>query len=74
MKTVCPYGHVGSNPTPSDYKKFPKYTEKEGLFVENAHAPYMQTNSIWGDNAAGDEYTVQLIECIRDYLNIIFQL
>ena len=58
----------------SDYKKFPKYTEKEGLFVENAHAPYMQTNSIWGDNAAGDEYTVQLIECIRDYLNIIFQL
>ena len=50
----------------SDYKEFPKYSEKEGLFVENAHAPYMQSNSIWDDNIVGDEYTTHIIECIND--------
>lgn len=40
-----------------DYKEFPKYAEKEGLFVENAHAPYMQANSIWDDNTVGAKYS-----------------
>lgn len=34
-----------------DYKDFPKYTENEGLYVENAHAPYMQANAIWRYNS-----------------------
>ncbi len=39
-----------------DYKDFPKYAEKEGLYVENAHAPYVQANSIWEDTIAGIDY------------------
>lgn len=49
-----------------DYKKFPEYAEREGLFVENAHAPYMQANSIWDSASAGDEYASAIIECIGD--------
>ena len=50
----------------SDYKKFPSYAEKQGLFVENAHAPYMEANSIWKDGIAGDEYTSHIIRCVED--------
>ena len=49
-----------------DYKDFPKYAEEAGLFVENAHAPYMPANTIWKDTVAGQEYTDRIIQCIAD--------
>ena len=50
----------------ADYKEFPKYAEKEGLYIENTHAPYMQANSIWEDNIEGEEYTSHIARCIED--------
>lgn len=50
----------------SDYKDFPSYADKAGLFVENAHAPYMQANAIWEDKIEGESYTEHIIECIKD--------
>ena len=35
-----------------DYKDFPRYAAKEGLFVENTHAPYKGAEKIWNDSAA----------------------
>jgi len=50
----------------SDYKRFPEYAEKEGLYVENAHAPYKQSNTLWQDSLEGQEYTSHIIRCIED--------
>ena len=50
----------------ADYNEFPKYAEKEGLFVENTHAPYKYANSIWEDSITGNEYTSHIIRCIED--------
>lgn len=50
----------------ADYKDFPKYAEKESLYVENTHAPYMQANTIWDDTITGQEYTSHIIRCIED--------
>ena len=50
----------------ADYQEFPKYAEKEGLYVENAHAPYLQSNSIWENTIEGQEYTDQIIRCVQD--------
>lgn len=49
-----------------DYKDFPDYARKEGLFVENTHAPYMKANSIWKDSIDGEDYTSNIICCIED--------
>ena len=49
-----------------DYKDFPKYAENEGLYVENAHAPYMQANTIWDDTITGDSYVNHIIRCIEE--------
>ena len=49
-----------------DYKDFPRYAAKEGLFVENTHGPYKGAETIWQDSAAGEEYTEQILACIRD--------
>lgn len=49
-----------------DYKDFPDYARKEGLFVENTHAPYMKANSIWKDSIDGQEYMNHIISCIED--------
>lgn len=37
----------------ADYRAFPDYAAHEGLYVENAHAPYRQANAIWEDNCGG---------------------
>ena len=50
----------------ADFKNFPEYAAKEGLFVENTHAPYLHSNDIWDDTAAGEEYTRHIIECVSD--------
>lgn len=50
----------------ADYKDFPKYAAREGLYVENTHAPYMHSNDVWADSAAGTEYTEHILSCIRD--------
>lgn len=49
-----------------DYKDFPKYADKAGLFVENTHAPYMKSNTIWRDTPEGQDYTNHIIACIKD--------
>ncbi len=49
-----------------DYRDFPRYAADAGLFVENAHAPYKDANTIWEATAAGEEYTEHLIRCVRD--------
>lgn len=49
-----------------DYKDFPRYAAKEGLFVENTHAPYMHANDVWADTPAGEDYTEHILSCIRD--------
>ena len=49
-----------------DYKDFPKYAEKEGLYVENTHAPYLKANTIWENTLSGQEYTEHMIRCIND--------
>lgn len=71
MKVIRQAGFDGvillwANYFDADYKEFPKYAEKEGLFVENAHAPYMKANTIWKDSIDGEEYTSHIINCIED--------
>ena len=50
----------------ADYKEFPRYAAREGLFVENTHGPYKGAEEIWNDSAAGADYTEQIMACIRD--------
>ena len=50
----------------SDYKDFPHYAMEAGLYVENAHAPYIEANTLWEDNLIGHEYAKKLITCIVD--------
>lgn len=50
----------------SDYKDFPRYAMEAELFVENAHAPYIEANALWEDDLTGHEYTERLITCIED--------
>ncbi len=50
----------------SDYKDFPRYAMEAGLYVENAHAPYIEANTLWEDNSIGHEYAKKLITCIED--------
>lgn len=50
----------------ADYRDFPQYAQNAGLYVENAHAPYMQANTIWEDTITGQEYTNHIIRCIED--------
>lgn len=49
-----------------DYRDFPKYAAREGLFVENTHAPYQYANDVWKDSPAGETYTEHILSCIRD--------
>ena len=51
----------------ADYRDFPQYAENAGLYVENAHAPYMQANTIWEDTITGQEYTNHIIIFILAY-------
>lgn len=71
MKTIKSAGFDGvillwADYFDSDYKEFPQYAEKAGLYVENTHAPYMQANSIWEDTIDGEEYTSHIISCIEE--------
>ena len=50
----------------ADYKKFPEYASLEGLFVENAHAPYLPANTVWQDTEDGRAYTENIISCLKD--------
>jgi sugar phosphate isomerase/epimerase len=49
-----------------DYKSFPDYARDAGLYVENAHAPYLNANELWKDNINGQKYCSEIIECIED--------
>jgi sugar phosphate isomerase/epimerase len=49
-----------------DFMRFPEYARNAGLFVENAHAPYMNANDIWKDTLNGQEACKQLISCVED--------
>jgi L-ribulose-5-phosphate 3-epimerase len=39
---------------------------KNGLFIENVHAPFEDINALWEDSAAGDELEQTLAKCIAD--------
>lgn len=49
-----------------DYKKFPEYARNVGLYVENAHAPYMNANALWEDTVNGRDACNALISCVED--------
>lgn len=49
-----------------DYKCFPQYAERAGLYVENAHAPYMNANVLWEDTIPGQDACDELISCVKD--------
>ena len=71
MKTIKQAGFDGvillwADYFDADYRDFPQYAENAGLYVENAHAPYMQANTIWEDTITGQEYTNHIIRCIED--------
>lgn len=44
----------------------PKLVREFGLEVENAHAPCNNANSIWEENAAGEEYVKTLFRSIEE--------
>lgn len=50
----------------NDYKQFPEYARSAGLFVENAHAPYMNANVLWEDTVNGQDACKELISCVED--------
>lgn len=49
-----------------DYKQFPEYARKAGLYVENAHAPYMNANALWEDTVNGQDAYKELVSCVED--------
>ena len=50
----------------SDYKQFPRYASDAGLYVDHAHAPYMNANYLWEDSARGQCYEQEISSCIED--------
>ena len=50
----------------SDFKSFPKYADEAGLYVESAHAPYLDADTLWVDNIAGQDYSEKMLACIKD--------
>lgn len=44
----------------------PKLAREALMEVENAHAPCNNANSIWEDNAVGEEYVKDLFQCIEE--------
>lgn len=50
----------------ADFKDFPEYADRVGLFVENTHAPYRGANTLWRDTPSGQSYTDGLVECVED--------
>jgi sugar phosphate isomerase/epimerase len=49
-----------------DYMYFPDYARNAGLYVENAHAPYMNANDLWQDTIDGQEACNLLVSCVED--------
>lgn len=49
-----------------DYKQFPEYARNAGLYVENAHAPYMNANALWEDTVNGQDACKELVSCVED--------
>lgn len=50
----------------SDYLDFPDYAYKAGLYVENAHAPYEQADSLWVDSLDGEDYAASIEKCVKE--------
>lgn len=50
----------------SDYKRFPDYARGAGLYIENAHAPYIDANALWEDTLRGEGVYQALIGCLKD--------
>ena len=49
-----------------DYKLFPEYARNAGLYIENAHAPYLNANHLWEDTIDGQEAYQEIITCLED--------
>ncbi len=49
-----------------DYRDFPEYAAREGLFVENAHAPYRHASLLELPGELGDAHERELLACLED--------
>ena len=50
----------------SNFKLFPGYAKKEGLFVESAHASYLDADSLWDNTLDGETYEKKIIESVEE--------
>jgi len=50
----------------ADYRSAPQLARQAGLFVENVHTPYWNTNDIWLDNLDGDSITALYLSIVDD--------
>lgn len=49
----------------ADYQTFPDLARSEGLYVENLHAPFAGSSSIWLDNLDGEAVFDRYMGCIE---------
>lgn len=49
-----------------DYKLFPEYARNAGLYVENAHAPYLNANALWDGTINGQDACQEIIMCVKE--------
>jgi len=49
-----------------DYRDMPALARREGLWVENIHAPFDSGNALWEDSAAGQTILELYLRCVDD--------
>lgn len=49
-----------------DYLNTSLMAHKEGLFIENIHAPFVEIDNFWRDNLLGDALTGCFLQCVVD--------
>ena len=49
-----------------NYRSHPEIARKAGLFVENIHLPFDNSNDLWIDNLDGEEILKRHLKCIDD--------
>ena len=49
-----------------DYRSAPQFARDAGLYVENIHAPYFDTNYIWQDSLDGESVTELFLQIVDD--------
>jgi len=49
-----------------EYRKQPELARRAGLWVENIHLPFEQTNQVWEDTTAGQAVFEHYLGCVED--------